>query len=105
MEERRRAVGFARPLPAISGADPWTASKMEASYKKRDKPKLKEGIKHTNLANVARGSQAQPTNETSAHIGKDVTVKIGHDHHTIRVRPGVGDDLAEGVQHKSRMHQ
>lgn len=39
-EERRRAVGLARPLPAMSGAEPWTASKMDASL-----PMLPEGVR------------------------------------------------------------
>jgi hypothetical protein len=39
-EERRRAVGLARPLPAISGALPWTASKMEASF-----PMFPDGVR------------------------------------------------------------
>lgn len=32
-------MGFAFPWPAMSGADPWTASKMEASS-----PMLPEGV-------------------------------------------------------------
>ena len=51
-------------------------------------------MKPINLADVTRGSQAQSTNETGAHIGKNVTVKVGHDHHTVRVGARVGNDLS-----------
>jgi hypothetical protein len=39
-ELNNKAVGLARPFPAMSGADPWTASKMEASF-----PMLPEGVR------------------------------------------------------------
>ena len=33
-------MGLANPLPSISGAEPWTASKIEASF-----PMFPEGVK------------------------------------------------------------
>lgn len=38
-EDNNNAVGLASPFPAISGAEPWTASKMEASL-----PMFPEGV-------------------------------------------------------------
>ena len=32
IDDRSNAVGLARPFPAMSGAEPWTASNIEASY-------------------------------------------------------------------------
>ena len=39
-EDNNKAVGLAKPLPAMSGAEPWTASKMETLL-----PMLPEGVK------------------------------------------------------------
>jgi len=35
----KRAVGFAFPCPAMSGAEPWTASNIDASF-----PMLPDGV-------------------------------------------------------------
>lgn len=50
--------------------------------------------RYTYTSNVARRRQAKTTNQTGTHVGQDVTVKVGHDHHAIRVRPRVLDNLA-----------
>ena len=47
----------------------------------------------THSANIARGGKSQATNEPCTHIGKDVTIQVGHDHHAIRVGFRVRDDL------------
>lgn len=95
MEERRSAVGLARPLPAMSGADPWTASKIDASCGRRYQPQFIESPQHrTYSANVAGRSQSETSDQTSAHVGKDVTVQVGHDHDTVSVGGGVLSDLS-----------
>ena len=43
----------------------------------------------TDASNVARRRETQSTNETSAHVGKDITVEVGHHHDTIGVRCGI----------------
>jgi len=72
---------------------------------RRDKPRPEKGMKSINLANVTRGSQAQSTNETGAHIGKNVTIKVGHDHYTVRVRARVGNDLSRADSAYIREYQ
>ncbi len=45
------------------------------------------------FSNVSGRSETESTNETGTHVGKNVTVKIGHDHYSIGVRSGVLNDL------------
>ena len=47
----------------------------------------------TFVADVARGRQAQPTDETGAHIGQDIAVEIRHDEDLVVIRRRIGDDL------------
>ena len=49
--------------------------------------------KSTHTTNVARGRQTETTNQTRAHVGQNVTVQVGHDHHAVRVRRGVLGNL------------
>lgn len=37
----------------------------------------------THPANIARGGKPQATNKPCTHIGKDVTIQVGHNHHAI----------------------
>lgn len=49
------------------------------------------------VANVARGGQTKTANETSAHIGQNVSVQVGHDEDLVVVGNGVGDHLQARV--------
>lgn len=49
------------------------------------------------VTNVAGGGQTKTTDETSAHIGENVAVQVGHDEDLVVVRDGVGNHLQAGV--------
>ena len=49
------------------------------------------------VTNVSRGSQTETTNETSAHVGENVSVQVGHDEHLVVVGDRVGDHLQASV--------
>lgn len=49
------------------------------------------------VTNVAGRGQAETADQTGAHVGKNVTVKVGHDQDLVVVGGGVGDDLEAGV--------
>ncbi len=89
------AVGLAKPLPAISGAEPCTASKMEASCERNHQlqPFLGE-CKPPHLSNVTRWGETKTTDKTGAHVGQDVTVQVGHDHDSVSVWLGILHDLS-----------
>ena len=45
------------------------------------------------LANVAGRGETKSTDETRTHIRKNITVKVGHNHHSVCVWSGVLCDL------------
>ena len=49
------------------------------------------------VTNVAGRSKTKTTDETGAHVGENVTVKVRHDEDLVVVGSGVGDDLEAGV--------
>lgn len=49
------------------------------------------------IADIAGGSETETTDQTSAHIGQDVTVQVGHDEDLVVVRVRVGGHLQAGV--------
>ena len=55
------------------------------------------------VTNVARGSETETTDKTSAHIGENVTVQVGHDKDLVVIRIGVGNHLQAGVVEKLRV--
>ena len=73
--ERSIAVGFAAPVPAMSGAEPCTGSKMPGPASPR-------------LADAARPS---PPVTAGGDVGEDVAERVLHHEHVELV--GVGDDL------------
>lgn len=80
----------------MSGAEPWTASKMEASCAAVSTYIcVTDPCGKTYAADVTGGGQSQTTNEAGTHVGQDITVQVGHDHHTVGVRLRVLHDLSE----------
>lgn len=60
-----------------------------------------DGLEDRGIAtNVTGGSKTETTDETSAHIGKNITVQVGHDHDGIGKDTGVLDDLQAGAVQK-----
>ncbi|KAL9582181.1 MAG: hypothetical protein Q9203_005599, partial [Teloschistes exilis] len=49
------------------------------------------------VADVARGREAQPTDQPGAHVGQDVAVQIRHHQNLVVVGRGIRDDLQAGV--------
>lgn len=49
------------------------------------------------LANVTRRGETQTTNQTGAHVGKDIAVQVGHDHDPVSVWCRVLDDAETGT--------
>ena len=52
------------------------------------------------ITDVAGGGETETTDETGAHVGENVTVKVGHDEDLVVVGSGVGGHLEAGVVEK-----
>lgn len=115
--ERRRAVGLAFPCPAISGADrkrnerkrdakvsfsffSFVSSRVETRScveKRRMARQLTRSVNSLEdrsvSTDVSRGSKTESTDESSAHIGKNVSVEVRGDEDGVGEGSGVLDDL------------
>lgn len=49
------------------------------------------------VTNVTGGGQTETTDQTGAHVGKNVTVQVGHDEDLVVVRSRIGRDLQARV--------
>lgn len=49
------------------------------------------------VTNVTGGGETQTTNQTSAHVGQNITVQVGHDQDFVVVGERVGNHLQAGV--------
>lgn len=52
------------------------------------------------ITDIARGGKTEATNETGAHVGKNVTVEVRHDKNLVVVGDGIGGHLEAGVVEK-----
>ena len=52
------------------------------------------------VTNVSGGSKTKTTNQTSAHVGENVSVQVGHNEDLVVVGKRVGDHLQAGVVQK-----
>ena len=88
-EDKRRAVGLARPLPSMSGAEPWTASKMEASL-----PMLPDGVKPRPPMRPADKSERMSPYLTLVwtQLSTLRDSQVRHDHDSLGERCWVGGD-------------
>ena len=93
-------------MPAMSGAEPCTASKMDASLGGLAHGDL-SSIKDPYPSDVARWGETETTNQARAHIRQNITIKVGHHHNAVRIRLGILYDLFEGSSgcHLSGMRQ
>ena len=49
------------------------------------------------ITDISGGGETEATDQTSAHIGENVTIQVGHNHDFIVVRSWVGGDLEASV--------
>ena len=49
------------------------------------------------IADIARRSETQATDQASAHVGKDIAVEVRHDEDFVAVGRGIGDDFQAGI--------
>jgi hypothetical protein len=72
----------------------WVGKLLASNVGRGAVDSLKDGAL---VSNVSRGGQTKTANETSAHVGENVSVQVGHDEDLVVVGQGVGDHLQAGV--------